>query len=1502
MKRIYAFCMLALTLLGISFSAKVNAQCTVSWNEDCPGALELWQNLKESEYSHINAVTVDGNSISVPDDNYYVVAKEGYMISEIENDPFGYSRIETGQYYHDCEGRTYVQIRGGASECRGKTYVLKVVNLNQVVSDKQFTINIENGGKFIERIWLDPSGEDIVPTGNGVERIVTKFSSDAAKTLYIAPNHYYPIYSLTAFDGSNNQLDVTFNEIRGIYEIPLSDGLKVNIKVFEEGVPEIIKDKIKLEFANDLAKDALVMISSRSTVGEGSIYSALNNEPIPTMFEVEDGALTTFAWNSADYNMTVKLDGATQTDGFFTTSLGDKETTSWSFDPEGNCTVTFSATERTWGNVYFSFEAENTEGLVFRDGGADGEIIDISKYASGTGERKTYNVPVSLRHPKIFVFPAEGWYVLGSYYDPTEKESIPEAADAMIYSTSGDNPGHLYTDYYFKGHKISKTSPYVIYLDAPTSNMTLKDKHGVLTDAEDKAYLNSSDSESTPMLVPGYNLIYVDPIYSQEINVVPYNEAKFNVIYDNSQTISADPDSGIFTAPCDEDGVLHIASSNPITRTVSFDIPDKTTKVTYHLIKDHDTSAAKTTLSTLHNTLVTITPREGCNVYLDGEKLLPQQSVQARSYQPSHSEHTYSFNVTADHSVAVKYEGDANVATVVPASDSKVEEVKEFTVSFPNAQEVEKAASSSIFDVELIAGDKSYVINDGLTEEKVEGDVPTYKYVLATPLKDAGTYKFTMNGGYFNIDNDLQSQPITATYTIEPKLVQIAGMVPEAGSTVKKLAGVKLIVPMMVDEQEISLDIDSEVLAKTIVTLNGETVATADLSDIEPEPDENGNLLIPVNFNAPITTDGQNYTVVVPQGAFVEKEWDATKEEMVPVAGGYITDAFTATFNIDSSLKTPIETYTLSPADGATVEEISEILISFPQIEASQMFSNYEFIPATFTQGETTIEGLVSYDWGSEEEYRVMKVTPMDNEESTSITTSGEWTLTIAAGTFELDGDSSPEITATYTVEAGVTEPSYVLTPAAGNVKSLTTITVNFPDAESLEEVEGVNITLVGTEYNANASEVAVATSTMTVNLSFPAASVDGEYTLTIPAGAFKVNGEDSEEIVAIYNLKKGWVIVPSNGATVESFNEFIVSFPDATEVEYVGSTSSFMLRGLSESFGFQNFNCSKVEDAEVPTYSITMPSSAQKPQNGNYQFYIDGGTFIVDGEESPEIFAEYTLEAEVPVEYLCDPFTGTIVKGEYGIGFTLIFDEAAVVTEPSASNVKITIDETVVPSSAYACFAEGNMLMFQIWQEQYYLTGKLTLEIPAGAFKVGNNDSPAINEEWQVVEPKEFTIVLPFNSSTPIANPNDLKEIIISIPEATTATVKEDMPNPWIVSADYSFNETGKIEILGTTTRAGGVDVKITFDNVPSENGEYKLVMREGKLLLDNAFASPAIEETFFVDKATGIYSIYGDENGNVTVITLDGKVVLNNVPAEQLRELERGIYIINGKKTIVK
>lgn len=164
----------------------------------------------------------------------------------------------------------------------------------------------------------------------------------------------------------------------------------------------------------------------------------------------------------------------------------------------------------------------------------------------------------------------------------------------------------------------------------------------------------------------------------------------------------------------------------------------------------------------------------------------------------------------------------------------------------------------------------------------------------------------------------------------------------------------------------------------------------------------------------------------------------------------------------------------------------------------------------------------------------------------------------------------------------------------------------------------------------------------------------------------------------------------------------------------------------------------------------------------------------------------------------------------------------------------------------------------------------------------------------------------LSYESGSTLTKPEDLGTIYILYPEATTAEINYNIQDPITLTesgdAADKYSEVGALTVSSNLTRAGGVTVVATFDPAPTKVAEYSLVMKEGAVTLDGYEESPAIDKVYTKDTVTGVFELFADESGNVTVYTVDGKVVLENVPADELRGLKKGLYIINGKKTLVK
>lgn len=383
---------------------------------------------------------------------------------------------------------------------------------------------------------------------------------------------------------------------------------------------------------------------------------------------------------------------------------------------------------------------------------------------------------------------------------------------------------------------------------------------------------------------------------------------------------------------------------------------------------------------------------------------------------------TAAYNATFTINPTLKSPVDNYLLT--PANGTKVSEISEITIGFP------EIPASTMFDgwefpnATFTNGENSIeaiISYDWNSEEeyRVMKLTPINADEEENPITEAGNWTLTIEEGTFTLKGESNAE-ITAEFIVETvptaSTVDIVAVSPTDGETVKSISQVLFTLPVVDLTYETMLNIDMG-KASEFAVLKGD-VKVAGFGELgEGGEDLEGNMTIPVILSSAVTEDGE-YTISIPEGMFAQMEWNDEAGDMVIMKDGKITAAYTANVTVNSSIKAPVESFNVTPEDGSKVSQISEVFIGFPEISASTMFDGWEFQNATFSDGETSIEAIINYDWNSEEEYRVMKVIPVnENEEETPITAAGTWILTIEKGTFVLDGDESPEITATFTIE-----------------------------------------------------------------------------------------------------------------------------------------------------------------------------------------------------------------------------------------------------------------------------------------------------------------------------------------------------------------------------------------------------------------------------------------------------------------------------------------------------
>ena len=162
-----------------------------------------------------------------------------------------------------------------------------------------------------------------------------------------------------------------------------------------------------------------------------------------------------------------------------------------------------------------------------------------------------------------------------------------------------------------------------------------------------------------------------------------------------------------------------------------------------------------------------------------------------------------------------------------------------------------------------------------------------------------------------------------------------------------------------------------------------------------------------------------------------------------------------------------------------------------------------------------------------------------------------------------------------------------------------------------------------------------------------------------------------------------------------------------------------------------------------------------------------------------------------------------------------------------------------------------------------------------------------------------------------------DNKDFLVS---DNVITFNDIDPNIGIVINQDAYNENpdvftdkdGKETVIGFRRinqmypTNNTIAITLPVDDNITEVGTYKLFIPANTVYgyLDKSVVyAEDINIEWTITTASGIYGIFAGKNEKVNVFTIDGKAVLKNADASDLKQLAPGkLYIINGKKFVVK
>ncbi len=407
--------------------------------------------------------------------------------------------------------------------------------------------------------------------------------------------------------------------------------------------------------------------------------------------------------------------------------------------------------------------------------------------------------------------------------------------------------------------------------------------------------------------------------------------------------------------------------------------------------------------------------------------------------------------------------------------------------------------------------------------------------------------------------------------------------------------------------------------------------------------------------------------------------------------------------------------------------------------------------------------------------------------------------------------------------------------------------------------------------------------------------------------------------------------VVPEAGSTVTSLEIIKLWYPEIVDtmgkdaIVYNKADQSIVSYG-QVLYDWDDMNLINVELSDPVTeageYEVVIPNGAICTSE---YFESDGKKGICN----PEIRLSYTVNpngSDDPVnpqealEYISvDPEMGSVVESLDTIVLTFAEDVAC---DEFVVNVYSVARTLVATGVGRTDFTETDRIVV-VFDEPIVESGKYEVVIPNhviinGDYYESDGKAGLCNPEYHL-----YYTVEPNGTVDPVDPAEQEVFNYTSVDPESGSTVAsldviriwfQDMPvcsgfDAYLYKADAVGSEEG---IVATAFVLFDWDddllVNATFSQPVTENGDYVFVI-PARMIGDDEFISsegksgicnPEIRLNYTIGKGTSVGSVV--EASVCDVMDLQGRIVLHNASAADIKTLSKGIYIVGGKKLVVK
>lgn len=387
----------------------------------------------------------------------------------------------------------------------------------------------------------------------------------------------------------------------------------------------------------------------------------------------------------------------------------------------------------------------------------------------------------------------------------------------------------------------------------------------------------------------------------------------------------------------------------------------------------------------------------------------------------------------------------------------------------------------------------------------------------------------------------------------------------------------------------------------------------------------------------------------------------------------------------------------------------------------------------------------------------------------------------------------------------------------------------------------------------------------------------------------------------------QGWVDT-SNNANPLGVTEISVSFQTTPEVN-PDCTSNISIYVDDSNVAAETLIANEVAYVDAmgyPTGGFIFKKRYTAP--GFYHVSIPEGVWLLDGVASPAIELNYgirQLQTLSPAPGICSELstitltvTGTNVQQNNTPGLFSGLDDydlsISIEEGTDLSVITMTTDKPITTPDTYTLLIPAGTFAYDIEEDGQTVT--INSQEIVATYYISAIPKPAIDPAEGTVEGFDnFTITMPEGYSMLFADTMSINFIYPVMPDGS-------------LSPSYEY----RVRVAEYDSEAGTVQlVVLNSEGMPTEtllspaNGEYALKLADSMVsgFYNEEFVNTAPFIYYYtVNNTTGIENIGLTENEMLDVYTVTGIRVGRNLDRESLKALPAGLYIVNGKKILVR